>query len=149
ENEIVVCDGKVFERGLCAVPEALPRQTAGADSHPRLNRLVAGPLRVARRIQERLDALPLIVLQRELVGEKSQRQARERDDAEQPHPEARKIRHTEKDRQQRDGGAEVWLPGDEDQRNAGENARDDQVTRVSRAAPVFTEKPREEQRDGQ
>ena len=121
-------------------------QTAGSDGDPGLDLLVAVTARILLRIEERGDAGLLIILERELPGERRHQDGDERDHAEQPHAHAGEIGDAEEHGNQRDGGAEVRLPGDEQQRHRREEAADDQVADVAGAAPVLAEVHRENQR---
>src|SRR3954462_5634415 len=66
KDEVVVGDRQVLQLPLRAVEVTLPGQAAGPDGDARLDRLVTGALRVLLRIDERLEARTLVILEREL-----------------------------------------------------------------------------------
>ena len=77
-------------------------------------------LRVQLRIDERRDARLLIVLEGELPRDRRHQHGGKSEDGDELEPQPGEIGDAETDRNQRDGGAEIGLPGDEEERHGGE-----------------------------
>ena len=120
---------------LGALPEPLARQAAGPDRDLGLNLLIAGAARVLRRIEERLDALLLVVLQ-PVLPDRPARAARRRArrSTSQRIAQAGEVGDAEEHRQQRRGRAEVRLLRDEQERHGDDQRRPTTSSPIERRA---------------
>ncbi len=132
---------------LRPLAEAFAGEPAGADGHARLDGLVAGAFGVLLRIHEAQDPGALVILEGELPGDGRGEQRGEGEHAEEPQAQAGEERRADEHRQQGDRRAEVRLLGDEEERDSGEDAAENEVAGVRRAPPVLAEVHRQQQRD--
>ena len=145
-DEIAVRLRQEPELALRAVAEALAGQAAGADRNPGLDLLVAGAAAVLLGIEEGLDALLLIRLERERPADRRADHGDEGEDRQQLQPETGDEGDAEQDRQERHRGAEVRLLVDQQEGDAGDAAGDGQIRVVLGAAVVLGEIGRQGQR---
>ena len=148
EDEVVVCDGQELVLPLRAVHEPLAGEPAGADGHPRLNRLVTRAPRVLLGVEENHDPRFLILLEREVPGNRRQQDGDAERDPDESQPQPGQIRDTETDGNQRRGCAEVGLLRDQQKRHGGKEAGNHQIAGRSRATTILAEEHGENQRQG-
>ena len=139
EDEVVVRDRQEALLPLGALHEPLAPEAAGPDRDPRLDLLVAGAERIARRVDERQDAALLVVLQGDVPHHRRGDDRHGEQDAGHLEPHARDKRHRQQHGHQRGGGPQIRLPRDEHQRERRERAADGQVAGVRGPAPAVAE----------
>ena len=119
--------------------ESFPPGPAGSHRDAGLNLLIPGAARVLRRVQEGRDALLLIILERELIGDRDRQQSNEREHAQEPHRHAGHERHRECHGNERRRRAEIRLPGDDEEWNSRDRADHDEVDVRDDPAAAFAE----------
>src|SRR4051812_6969397 len=77
EDEIVVRDRQKSPAPLRAAAKSFSRQTARPDGDFCLNLLIPGALRILLRIEERHDALSLVIVQTELPDNRRKQEQRD------------------------------------------------------------------------
>ena len=135
EREVGVLIGQELELVLRAPHEPLAEDPAVADGHARVVRVPARAAEIGLGVQERRDALALVVLEAVDPRERHRRRPRCQQRADALPPEPHERRDADEDQHEDDGRAEVGLPQDEQRRDDREQRRDDQILQRAPLAP--------------
>ena len=127
---------------------ALAQELSRAYGDLGLDHVVGAPERVAQRIQEDENPVPLIVLQRE-PRQGSRRESHEDESSQDPQPHPGRDEQGDQHGEQQQRGAEVGLLDDEHGRHQGQRGRRQQYGLADRLRPPRRQEPHHHQHEAE